>query len=158
LLEKAEICHKKRIQVITYDEAADLHKRGALTRFNREIMGFFNKYRALNVTVFICLPVFWHLDSDLFDLGIIHGLIHLYDTQEHYTRWGVYDYSGIGYLRMFADKFKYNRRVAYIRQLPYLRGQVLPLTPERDKILDIISTADKKKSIRKSKKNMDKEG
>jgi len=156
LMEKGELCSKKGLKIVIYDEAADLNKRGAISKFNRELIGFFNKYRAYNILLIIVLPVFWHLDTDLFDLGIIQGLVHLYDAQDNHTSFGVYDYSGMGYLRMWADKFQYNKRMTYVRQRPYFVGHFLPLPPERQQQLDAISLEQKQQSVKAGRKRMKK--
>lgn len=149
LVKKALWCHEHGIKSIIYDEAGDFSKRGAITYFNRDLINFFEKCRALRINIFICLPNVSYLDNAIFGIGIIDGLIHCYNKEENYTEYGVYDAESLGWLRYHATKWPHHQWKAYHIVHPYMRGAFLPLPPERDVQLNALSTTDKVKSIRK---------
>jgi hypothetical protein len=150
LIEKALLCHELDLHNIIYDEAGDFSKRSAITNFNKTLINFFEKCRALRINIFICIPNVCFLDNALFGIGVIDGLIHCYEKEENYTRFGVYDTESLGWLRYQSTKWPHHPWKAYHLCHPYMRGEFLPLSPDRDLLLNQLSTGDKVKSIRKS--------
>ena len=150
LTEKAEQCKKGGYKVIIYDEASDLNRRGAMTRFNREMTTFFATYRSLGMLIIICVQNVHSLDV-VNDLGLTVGLIHLHNPQEHYTNYMVYDLENLSYLLTFMDKNPRQRRKAYGKSKGYKRGRFLDLPPERAKLLEALSNTQKKKARKESR-------
>lgn len=153
LTEKAEECKKKGFKVIIYDEASDLNRRGAMTRFNREMTTFFATYRSLGMLIIICIQSVHQLDV-VNDLGLTVGLIHLHDPQNHYTNYMVYDLENLSYLLTFMDKNPRRRRKAYGISKGYKRGRFLDLPPKRAKQLETLSNTQKKKARKESRARM----
>lgn len=149
LIEKALKCHEAGYHSIIYDEAGDFSKRSAITSFNKTLINFFEKCRALRINIFICLPNVCFLDNALFGIGVVDGLIHCHTKHKTYTEYGVYDTESLGWLRYYASKWPFHPWKAYTLCRPYMRGAFLPLPPDRDADLNTLSTQQKVKSIRK---------
>ena len=152
LMIKAEDCRKAKLKVILYDEA-DLDKRGSLTRFNSNLMGFFREYRSMEILIILIIQNVSWLDSRIFDVGLVEGLVHLYDPQDGYTRYSVYDLENLSYLLFNMVRMGMQKRKAYSITHGYKRGQFLNLPPERAAQLEKISNSQKRESRKKRIKN-----
>lgn len=142
-------CHKRGLKVITYDEAGDFSRRGAISRFNGMINRLFETYRGFRIIVIICLPNFNLLDNLIFDNQIPRLLIHIHSRSAEQGRYYVYDLNGMNWVRYWYDKLsKGNKIKCYSRSSPYSRGQFLNLTPNREKELDRLSTYGKSELLK----------
>ena len=151
LIKKAEQCHKLGLKAILFDEA-DLDKRGSLTKYNSNLFGFFREYRSLGILIIICIQNVSWLDNRIWELGAVDGLIHLYNPQEGYTDYTVYDLENLSYLLYRMDKMGMQRRKAYSIVKGYKRGHFLPLPNIRQAQLDSLSNQQKATSRRKRTK------
>lgn len=125
-------CKKEGLPIIGYDEAGDFTKRGSISSFNARLIRRFETFRSSNLIVVICLPNFGILDTHLFDLQILRGLIHLRDRGENYGN--MYAYSGMesGWVRYWIEKLpKPLRYQAYMKCAYSFRGQFKNLPPKR---------------------------
>ena len=83
LIAKAEKVSEAGLKVIIFDEA-DIDKRGALSRFNLNLIGFFREYRSLSILIILIIQNVSWLDNRLFEMGVVDGLIHLYSPTDLY--------------------------------------------------------------------------
>lgn len=149
LVAKAEKAAEAGFKVVIFDEA-DYDKRNWATSFNKELSGFFREYRSLAILIIIIIQNVAWIDNRIWELGAVQGLVHLYDPEENFTRYQVYDLENTSYLLYRMDKLgMYARRKAYSFCHGYQRGQFLPLFPDRQKQLDRLSDAQKKASRKK---------
>lgn len=154
LVSKAETAAEAGYKVVLFDEA-DYDKRNWASSFNKELSGFFREYRSLSILIIIIIQNVAWIDNRIWELGAVQGLVHLYDPEDNFTRFQVYDLENTSYLLYRMDKLgMYARRKAYSFCHGYKRGQFLPLFPERQKELDALSNAQKKKSRAKKKKKL----
>ena len=148
ILTKAEECSALGWRVATLDEA-DLDRRGSLTKFNSNLLGFFREYRSLAILIIVIIQNVGWLDKRLFELGVVEGLIHLHDPGKEFTRYQVYDLENLAYLLMRMEKLGLRSRKAYSIVHGYKRGQFLNLPPARREALEILSNSQKKESRKK---------
>ena len=144
---------KKELKAIIYDEAGDFSKRGALTKFNREMSSFFETYRGFGIMVIVVLPNFNVLDKMLFDNQVVRVLFHCHDRTDKQGNYAVYDYESMMYLRHYMTKEVVTPK-AYKMVTPNSRGHFLDLSPSRSKTLDKLSTEAKLKKQEDSLANM----
>lgn len=150
LVGKSEEASKANLRVVIFDEP-DYDKRNWASSFNKELSGFFREYRSLEILIIIPIQCVAWLDNRIHELGAVQGLIHLHDPQKNFTRYQVYDLENLSYLLYRMDKLGvYARRKAYAMCHGYKRGQFLPLFPERQKALDVLSN--KQKEVSRAKK------
>lgn len=146
LMEKSELCNNEGYKVIIYDEA-DLDKRGSLTRYNANLFGFFREYRSLGLLIILIIQNVEWLDSRLWSLGAVVGLVHLKNPTKEYTEYEVYDMDNLSFLLYRMEKLgKFKMIKAYSFNKGYMRGQFLDLPPERRALLRGESDLQKKKS------------
>lgn len=154
LLEKSEEAAEAGFKVVIFDEA-DYDKRNWASSFNKQLSKFFREYRSLSILIIIIIQNVAWIDNRIWELGAVQGLIHLYGPEDNFTRYQVYDLENISYLLYRMDKLgMYARRKAYSFCHGYKRGQFLPLFPERQKALDDLSNAQKKRSRKKTRKKL----
>ena len=94
---KAEEASKAGYKVVIFDEA-DYDKRNWASTFNKELSGFFREYRSLEILIIIVIQCVAWLDNRIWELGAVQGVIHLYDPQDNFTRYQVYDLENLSYL------------------------------------------------------------
>lgn len=153
---KAEEASKAGHRVVIFDEA-DYDKRNWASTFNKELSGFFREYRSLEILIIIIIQNVAWLDNRIWELGAVQGVIHLYDPQDNFTRYQVYDLENLSYLLYRMDKLgMYARRKAYSFCHGYKRGQFLPLFPGRQRLLDRLSNQQKSVSRKRKRDNMEK--
>lgn len=154
LVHKTEQCAEAGFKVIIFDEA-DYDKRNWASSFNKQLSGFFREYRSLSILIIVLIQNVAWIDNRIWELGAVRGLIHLYDPEENYTCYQVYDLENCSYLLYRMDKMGiYSRRKAYSFSHGYQNGEFLPLPPERQKLMDILSDSQKKKSRAEKKKKL----
>jgi len=148
-LKKLRVCFDEKIPCIGYDEAGDFSKRGSLTKFNAMLNRTFETFRAFKTVVVICLPNFNVLDNQLFDNQVPRMLIHLNGRTNKYGDFSVYDLMCMNWVRYWMKKSPI-KDYAWKRVYPNFRGHFLDISSERSKELDIVSTKNKLKILRKS--------
>lgn len=151
LIGKAEESSKAKLKVVIFDEA-DLDKRGSLSRFNANLLGFFREYRSLAIFIVLIIQNVSWLDNRLWELGVIDGLIHLYNPGKNDTSYMVYDLENLSYLLYKMSKMGMQKRKAYSFCKGYMYGKFLDLTPERRRALETFSNAQKASSRKKRAK------
>lgn len=97
-----EACRDARkFEAVVFDETMGaLSSRGAMSRFNRELVKLMSEMRSKNLFVILCIPNFFELDR----YPAIHrstGLIHIYKR----GRFGSYDYPTKKKLYLLGKKF-----------------------------------------------------
>lgn len=142
LAEKLQLCIDSKKRVLIYDEAGDFSRRGALTKFNRQLNRIFETYRAFNIIIILVLPLFSVLDKGIFDKQVPRMLINCYKRRKTYGRYRVYSLASMFWLR---DKMNKNvvPSQAYSYQWPNFFGVFKDLPPARRKKLDEISVKGK---------------
>lgn len=154
LLGKSEEAAEAGFKVVIFDEA-DYDKRNWASSFNKQLSGFFREYRSLSILIIIIIQNVAWIDNRIWELGAVQGLIHLYDPEDNFTRYQVYDLENTSYLLYRMDKLgMYARRKAYSFCHGYKRGQFLPLFPERQAALNALSDAQKKASRKQKRKKL----
>lgn len=148
LIKKAEEASRQGYKVIIFDEA-DIDKRGSLSRFNSNLLGFFREYRSLAIMIILIIQNVSWLDNRLFELGVVDGLIHLYDPQDQQTSFTVYDLENLSYLLFRMSKMGMQKRKAYSYCKGYAHGHFLDLLPERRRQLEAVSNQQKATSRKK---------
>lgn len=146
--EKILICHDLKLVVLVYDEAGDLDKKTTLSKFNRELMRVFEMYRGFRILVIIALPRFYKLENELFDNGIPRMLLHTENRSERQGNWRAFDLEQMYYIKHHAAKIIVKPK-CYDFGMPNFYGHFLDLPPDRSKMLDELSTANKRKEIKK---------
>jgi hypothetical protein len=102
-------CIDKNKRVALYDEAGDFTKRGAMTKFNRELVSFFETFRIFKIIVVCVLPLFMILDQGVYNGAIVRGLFHCHGRTPHYGNIKAYDLDSMFYmLSMIQRKKVYN--------------------------------------------------
>jgi len=150
------ICYIKKMVIVSYDEAGDFNRRGALTRLNALLNRTFETFRGFQIIVLIILPVFSVLDNHLFDLGIPRGLLHCKGRTEKYGNFDSYSLAQMGWLRYWYDKLpKGSKHKCYSKVIPNFSGHFLDLEPDRSKRLDEISMEGKLKILQDSELEME---
>lgn len=142
--KKLNECYLKGHRVIIYDEAGDFASRGALTKLNAELNRTFETFRAYQIFVILCLPLFATGDKSLMIKQIIRCLIHVYDRTEKDGSFSAYSLN-----RMFYIKDKLKTEIvpasAFKFVVPNYYGHSLDLSPQRAAELDKYTTAGKLK-------------
>lgn len=141
-------CHEQGKKVIIYDEAGDFSKYATMTKFNRMLNEFFEKYRYTKLIVIICLPNFNDLDAGLFNKGLVRGLLHCNDATRNQTSFTAFDMDEIGYLRKRMKDYPFHTSKAYWYVEYFSKGHFLDLPPERARQLEELSSSDKAESIK----------
>lgn len=138
-------CHKLGLPVITYDEAGDFSRRGAITGFNMMINRLFETYRGFKIIVIVCLPSVNVLDSQIFTNQIPRLLLHIPSRNNHQAEIYAYSLSQMNWIR---DKFdslpKGAKHKCYNYVITNFKTHALNLEPGREKKLDKLSTYGKK--------------
>lgn len=148
-------CYKLGLPVVTYDEAGDFSRRGAITQFNRTLNRLFETYRGFKILVILCLPNFNILDQQLFDNQIPRMLIHITSRSLKYGTYKGYSLSGMGWLRYWFDKLpKGSKHKCYSKVEPNFYGHFLNLPPAREKALDKLSTYGKERLLKRTEIDM----
>lgn len=147
--EKLLECHDKGLLVIVYDEAGDFDKKTTLSRFNRNLMRIFEMYRGFKILVILCLPRFYKLENELFDLGIPRMLVHCEDRGQNYGNFRVFDLEQMYYIKHHATKIIVKPK-CYDFGNHSFQGQFLDLPADRSKDLDEVSVASKRKEAKKT--------
>ena len=147
--EKLLVCHDKKFLVIAYDEAGDFDKKTTLSRFNRQLMRVFEMYRGFKILVILCLPRFYKLENELFDLGIPRLLIHCEDRTENQGNFRAFDLEQMYYIKHWASKIIVKPK-CYDNGMPNFYGHFLDLPPERSAELDRVSVASKRQETKKT--------
>ena len=142
LMGKAEETSGKGLKVIIFDEA-DLDKRNSLTRFNTNLLGFFREYRSLSILIILIIQNVSWLDNRLWELGVIDGLIHLYNPGDNDTSYMVYDLENLSYLLYKMSKMGMQKRKAYSFCKGYMQGHFVDLPKERRAALEELSNKQK---------------
>lgn len=151
---KAEQASEAGYKVVIFDEA-DYDKRNWASTFNKNLSAFFREYRSLEILIIVIIQNVAWLDNRIWELGAVQGVIHLYDPEDNFTRYQIYDLENLSYLLYRMDKLgMYARRKAYSFCHGYKRGQFLPLFPDRQKALDRLSDRQKKESRKKKIKKI----
>lgn len=147
--EKLLVCHDKGLLVILYDEAGDFDKKTTLSRFNRNLMRIFEMYRGFKILVILCLPRFYKLENELFDLGIPRLLVHCEDRTENQGNFRAFDLEQMYYIKHHAAKIIVKPK-CYDFGMTNFHGHFLDLPPERSHDLDAVSIASKRRETKKT--------
>lgn len=147
--EKLIICHDRKLVVLVYDEAGDFDKKTTISRFNRNLMRVFEMYRGFRILIVLCLPKFYKLENELFENGIPRVLLNCRDRTEWSGSFAAYDLEQMYYIKHHAQKIIVKPK-AYDFGIPNFYGHFLDLPPERSKALDKLSTASKRKEIKRT--------
>jgi len=149
------VTHKEGLKVITYDEAGDFNRRGAIRSFNQMINRLFETYRGFQILVIICLPTFHILDSQLFTNNIPRMLIHITNRSNKYATFKAYSLSGMNWIRYWYDKLpKGASHKCYGKVQPNFYGKFYNLSATDEKALDVLSTHGKKNLLKNSEKEL----
>jgi len=144
-------CDKLKLPAITYDEAGDFSRRGAITQFNMMLNRLFETYRGFKIMVIVCLPNFNVLDNQLFDNQIPRMLIHITGRNMKYGNFKVYSLSQMNWIRYWFDKLpKGAKHKCFSKVEPNFQGHFLNLLPGRERILDKLSTFGKKNLLKQT--------
>lgn len=147
--EKLIKCHDEKLLVIVYDEAGDFDKKTTLSRFNRQLMRIFEMYRGFKILVILCLPRFYKLENELFDLGIPRLLIHCEDRTENQGNFRAFDLEQMYYIKHWAAKIIVKPK-CYDNGMPNFYGHFLDLPTDRSRDLDAVSVASKRQETKKT--------
>ena len=142
-VRKLKLCYEESYPVITYDEAGDFSRKGALTKFNKTLDRVFDTFRAYQIIVILCLPNFAKLSKGIFDSKIPTVLIHLKKRKKNFGIMHFYDLKSMFYI-MNNMKTEIFPEAAYDKVYPNFRTKFKDLHPLRSKMLDKISTSNKK--------------
>jgi len=145
-IRKLKQCYEHRLPVITYDEAGDFSRKGALTKFNKTLNRVFETFRAYQIIVIMVLPNFSKLSRDIFDNKIPSFLIHLKERKECYGVAHFYENKSMFYImhNMKSDIFP---EASYSKVYPNFKIRFRDLSPERSKQLDKLSTLGKREFL-----------
>lgn len=147
--EKLLVCHDQKLLVIIYDEAGDFDKKTTISRFNRNLMRVFEMYRGFRILVVLCLPKFYKLENELFEIGIPRMLIHCEDRTERQGSFRVFDLEQMYYIKHYASKIIVKPK-CYDFGMPNFYGHFLDLPKERSRDLDEVSIASKRREVKKT--------
>lgn len=123
---------------VIYDEAGDYGRRGAMTKFNRDLGRIFETFRAFKVIVLIVLPRFWWLDSKIYELGVVQMIIHCYGRKQNYGRYSVWFPDTLDWLLSRSQKLRklgLPQKLCYGGVSPNQRGLFRDLSVERSRQL-----------------------
>lgn len=153
---KLNLCRKKGLSVILYDEAGDYSKRGALTTFNKDLNRTFQTFRTYQILVILQLPNFDILEQQIFLEGIPRLLLNCHGRTQEYG-----NIRGYGLKEMFWLKYNMSREVvkplAYNKVIPNFRDHFKDLPKARSLELDRISTEGKAEILNNQTINRDEE-
>lgn len=142
-LEVVDYCIRTKKEGIIYDEAGDLSKVGAISKFNKKMMRFFETARQYKLKLIVILPRFFRLENYLFDLDSVEFLINVHDRQPgKQGNYRVYDKEGISWLRFWSAKIVDKTRI-YKKVSPLYRGHFLDLPETQRRELAAFSMAGK---------------
>jgi hypothetical protein len=147
--EKLLVCHEHKEVVLVYDESGDFDKKTTISRFNRNLMRIFEMYRGFKILVILCLPKFYKLENELFEIGIPRMLLHCEDRTESQGSFRAFDLEQMYYIKYHAGKIIVKPK-AYDFGAPNFFGHFLDLPPERSKELDHISILSKRREVKKT--------
>lgn len=147
--EKLLLCHDQKMPVLVYDESGDFDKKSTLSRFNRNLMRIFEMYRGFRILVILCLPKFYKLENELFEIGIPRMLLHVENRTERQGGFRAFDLEQMYYIKHHASKIIVKPK-AYDFGMPNFYGHFLDLSPARSKELDHISVMSKRQEIKKT--------
>lgn len=147
--EKLLLCHDHKMPVIVYDESGDFDKKATLSRFNRNLMRIFEMYRGFKILVILCLPKFYKLENELFEIGIPRMLLHVENRTERQGSFRAFDLEQMYYVKEHARKIIVKPK-CYDGGVPNFYGHFLDLPPEQSKELDHISIMSKRQEIKKT--------
>lgn len=147
--EKLLVCHDRKLCVLVYDEAGDFDKKTTISRFNRSLMRIFEMYRGFKILIIICLPRFYKLENEIFELGILRMLIHIDDRSDHQGDFRVFDLEQMFYIKHQAGKIIVKPK-CYDYGIPNFFGHFLDLPPGRSAALDRIGIAAKRRETKKT--------
>jgi len=145
--KKLLICQAAGLPCLSYDEAGDFNKRGSLTRFNALINRTFETYRAFKVIVILALPSFSVLDQEIFDKNIPRLLIRVHSRTMRQGNGKAFSLYRMLYIREKMKKLVVKTQ-AYGLVDPNFHLHFKDLSPERSKLLDILSTKGKIKELK----------
>lgn len=143
-------CYEKRKIVAIYDESGDFDKKGAISKFNREMGRLFDVFRAFKITVILVLPSFLALDNGIFNKNIPRMLVHCHGRTPEQGRFSVYSLDRMMYMREYAKKAVIKTSV-FSTVEPNFRGNFKNLPPARSFDLDSFSTGGKLDIIAETK-------
>lgn len=138
--------HERGDHVLIYDEAGEFNKRGAMTKFNRDMNRLFEMSRALKILVIIVLPRFYILDRQFFELNQVRGVFHIHSRRKSEAAWTAYTTGQAMYIKKWAEKLTVPQ-TAYNYGAPIAKGAFKDLSPERSQLLEKISIEAKKDAI-----------
>lgn len=144
--EKLQICRDSKLVVLTYDEAGDFSKRGAITSFNQRLIRVFQTFRSFKILIIMCLPSFEVLDNDLFKHGVPRLLLHCCDRGKTYGSIKGYGLEEMFYIKHFMKKEVVPLK-AYSKINPNFRSHFKDLPKDISKKLDRLSTAAKAETL-----------
>jgi hypothetical protein len=146
---------KRKYKVLTYDEAGDFNRRGAIGSFNQMINRLFETYRTFKVLVILCLPNFNVLDNQLFTNQIPRFLIHIKTRNRDRGEFAVYSLSKMNWVRYWYDELpKGAKHKCYSNVTPNYIGYFYDLPDEKSKKLDYLSTHGKKELQKAAEKEL----
>lgn len=148
-LKKLRLCFDEQLPCIGYDEAGDFNKRGSLSGFNAMLNRTFETFRAFKCIVVLSLPNFNILDNQLFDNRIPRMLLHLYNRTETYGNFDAYGLQEMEWLRYWMQKSPI-KSYAWGRVSSNFYGHFKDLDQKQSRELDLVSTKNKLKILRKS--------
>jgi hypothetical protein len=145
-LEKLEICHKLGYHYIIYDELSDLHKRGALSSFNKVLNRTFDTFRVYEILVIGILPRIDSLENEVFKTELPRLLIHINKKSQDagYNSGKCYSLYRTNLIRERMEKLGKRQTLAYKMVTPnfHFKSKVLP--PERNKEITALALKYKK--------------
>jgi len=144
--EKLQICRDSKLVVITYDEAGDFSKRGAITSFNQRLLRVFQTFRSFRILIIMCLPSFEILDNALFTNGVPRLLLHCCDREATYGSVKGYGLEEMFYLKHFMKKEVVPLK-AYSKITPNFRSHFKDLPIVVSRKLEKISTNAKAETL-----------
>jgi len=144
--KKLQLCYKKKLPVLIYDEAGDFNRRGSLTRLNALLTRTFETFRAFKVLVIICLPYFGVLDNGLFDKNIPRLLLRCNGRTLKQGNFRAWKLSQMNWIRFHTAKLV-NKQDAYNKVYPLYYGHFQNLEAARSRALDSYSVKGKLKAL-----------
>lgn len=147
--EKLLLCHDEKEAVLIYDESGDFDKKTTISRFNRNLMRIFEMYRGFKIILILCLPKFYKLENELFEIGIPRMLLHVENRSERQGSFRAFDLEQMYYIKEAAKKIIVKPK-AYDQGQPNFYGHFLDLPADRSGELDRISIASKRREVKKT--------
>lgn len=145
-LTKLRLCHDNSMPVIAYDEAGDYNRKGWQSRLNKILERVIDTFRAYGIIAIFIVHDFTKLPAEVFDKRLPWCLIHLKErdtgggrSEWHYIR-------NIYYIRHVRKKTIFPED-AFNFIHPNIKCRFKDLSPERSKLLDILSTSTKKEIL-----------